>query len=290
MSTPRTAGPLLVASGAALWGTWALFLRPAGLSGLQDGFVVLSVFALAIPFCFKREAFADRGAVLALGVVGLADAGNIVLYFDAVGRGPLAVAVLTHYLAPVLVALLAPWIAREPRSMRALFAAPVSLVGLGLLLGPPGAGLPLRTALEGAGSAVFYAAIVFAAQRASRSFSPVAISAMHGPVSIAVLLVLFGRSAIPFGASWHAIGLVAAGGVFCGIFASALFYAGLARVSTQVAGSLAYLEPVTAAVIGVIVYAERPGVIGALGALVVLAAGVYVVTEKSRQVQPVRSR
>src|SRR4051794_12104231 len=112
------AGPWLVAGGALLWGTWALFLRPAGLSGAQNALVVLGVFSLAIPFCWDRQAFADRGAVLALGLVGLADAGNIFLYFDAVGRGPLSVAVLTHYLAPLLVALAAPWVSTEARSSR----------------------------------------------------------------------------------------------------------------------------------------------------------------------------
>jgi drug/metabolite transporter (DMT)-like permease len=273
------AGALLVGAAAAFWGTWALFLRPAGLPGLQNAAIVLAVFSAAIPFCLRRASFADRGAVIALGIVGLADAGNIALYFDALGQGPVSVAVLTHYLAPLLVALAAPWVG-EVRSPRAMLAAPLSLVGLGLLLGTPGGGLPWRTALEGAGSAVFYAAIVFGAKRAGRSFSPLAVSAVHGPVSLAVLLVLFGRAAIPLHAPLHSIAPVAAGGVFCGLFASGLFYAGLRRVSAQLAGSLAYLEPVSAVLCGAIAFGEPLTALGLAGGLVVLGAGLYVALER----------
>lgn len=275
----RWGGALLVSAGAAIWGLWSLFVRPAGLSGLQTGFAVLTVFSLAIPFCLRREAFRDRGAVLALAVVGLADAGNIVLYFDAVARGPIAVAVLTHYLAPVLVALLAPLLAGERRSVRALQAVPLSLLGLGLLLGRPGAGFPLETALSGAGSAVFYAAIVFGAQRAGRSFSPLAVSALHGPVSLLVLLALFGKSAVPFHAPVASLGWLLAGGCICGLFASGLFYAGLVRVPTQVAGPLTYFEPLFASLVGFAVFAEHLSAFALLGAAVIVGAGVYVVME-----------
>jgi drug/metabolite transporter (DMT)-like permease len=275
----RWSGALLVASGAAIWGLWALFVRPAHLTGAQTGFTVLVVYSLAIPFCLRREAFRDRGAVLALGVVGISDACGLALYFSAISRGPVAVAVLTHYLAPVLVALFAPLVARERRSLRALHAVPLSLIGLALLLGRPRSGFPLETALEGAGSAIFYAAMVFGAQRAGRSFSPLAISAWHGPVSLAVLLALFGRGAIPLQASAASLGWLLAGAAICGLLACGLFYAGLARVPAQVAGPLTYFEPLFASAVGFVAFGERLSPLALVGAAVIVAAGVYVVME-----------
>lgn len=278
----RWSGALWVSAGAAIWGLWSLFVRPAHLSGLQTGFSVLGVFSLAAPFCIRRGAFRDRGAVLALAVVGVADAGNIVLYFDAVARGPIAVAVLTHYLAPVLVALLAPWVAGERRSLRALHAVPLSLLGLALLLGKPGAGFPLVTTLSGVGSAVFYATLVFAAQRAGRSFSPLAISALHGPVSLVVLLALFGKGAMPLQASATSLGWLLMGGALCGLLASGMFYAGLGRIPTQVAGPLTYFEPLVASLVGFAVFGEHLSALALLGTAVIIAAGVYVVTEEPK--------
>lgn len=282
MTSPgnRWTGALLVSGGAAIWGLWTLFIRPAHLSGAQTGFAVLGVYSLAIPFCLRSAAFRDRGAVLALIGVGLSDACGLALYFSALSRGPVAVAVLTHYLAPVGVALLAPWVTGERRSLRALYAVPVSLMGLALLLGRPGAGFPLWTALEGAGSAVFYAAMVFAAQRAGRSFSPLAVSALHGPVSLLTLLAIFGWSAVPWGASAASLGWILAGAALCGLFACGLFYAGLVRIPAQVAGPLTYLEPLVASGVGFAVFGERLSALALLGAAVILAAGVYVVTER----------
>ena len=69
--------------------------------------------ALPAPFAFRWSAFADRGAVIALVIVGIADAGNMLLYFLALDRGPIVVAVLSHYLAPTLVALAAPLVLAE---------------------------------------------------------------------------------------------------------------------------------------------------------------------------------
>lgn len=276
----RWTGALLVSGGAAIWGLWTLFVRPAHLSGAQTGFIVLAVYSLAIPFCLRREPFRDRGAVLALGVVGISDACGLALYFSALSRGPVAIAVLTHYLAPVGVALLAPWVTGERRSLRALTAVPVSLLGLALLLGRPGAGFPLRTALEGAGSAVFYAAMVFGAQRAGRSFSPLAVSALHGPLSLITLLAIFGWSAVPLGASATSWGWIIAGAALCGLLACGLFYAGLAKVPAQVAGPLTYFEPLVASGVGFAVFGERLSALALLGVAAIVGAGVYVVAER----------
>ncbi len=266
----------MVAAAAVLWGGWSLVLRPSGLAAPQSSLVVLLVLALPAPFVLRRARLRDRGAAMALVLLGLADAGNVVLYFAAIHRGPIAVAVLTHYLAPVLVALTAPWLG-EPRSPRALWAAPFSLLGLGLLVWRPGEETPAVTAALGAGSAVFYAAVVFAARRAGRSWPPVAVTALHAVISAAVLLLLFGREALP--PAGPAALRVAAGALVCGIAASLLFYGGLSRVASSVAGALTYLEPLSAAGVGALAFGERLGGSALWGAALIVACGVWVAFE-----------
>ncbi len=270
----RTLGLALTAAAAALWGCWALFLRPAGLDGTQSAVLVLAMMSLPAPFAFRRAALRDRGATLALLGLAAADVGNMGLYFAALQRGPLAVAVLTHYLAPLAVALLAPALFREPRSPRALAAAPLSLLGLALLVWRPAEGFPLETALLGGGSAVFYAAIVLCAKRAGRSYGPTALTALHAPLTALALLALYGRAALP-PAPGPAL-VVMAGGLLCGLAASVLFYAGLRRVPAEVAGALTYLEPLTASLLGAALYGERLGAAGLAGAALVLGSGVWV--------------
>src|SRR5512141_865149 len=142
-----------------MWGSWPLVLRTAGLAPAASALIGMVVQALPAPLLALREraGFRDRGAVLALAGFGVFDALQCALYFPALTRGPISVAALTHYLGPVLVALVAGFIPGERTSRRALAAAPLSLLGLLLVVGPPGQA-PVTTAVLGAGSAFFGAA------------------------------------------------------------------------------------------------------------------------------------
>ncbi|WP_242395296.1 DMT family transporter [Anaeromyxobacter oryzisoli] len=269
-------GAALLVIAAILWGGWALVLRPAGLPPPASALVVQLVLAAPAPFAFRRRAaFRDRGAVAAVLLLGLADAGNIALYFAALDRGPIAVAVLAHYLAPVAIALLAPALG-EPRSRRAVLAAPLSLAGLALVLGAP-ARAPAATAALGAASAVFYVIIMFAARRAARAFPPDVVTSLHAVIAVAALLAVFGRAAIP--PPGPGVLRVLAGSLVCGIGASLLFYWGLASVSAPVASALAYVEPVTAAAVGYFAFGEALGPLALAGAALVVGCGAWVVLE-----------
>lgn len=273
----RLLGTLSLAAACALWGTWALFLRPSGLGGVPSAVLVFAAMSLPAPLVLRRAAFRDRGAVLALAGLGLADAGSAGLYFAALQRGPVAVATLTHYLAPVLVALAAPVVLGEVRSRRASAAAALAVLGLALLVWRPSAGFPAETALLGGASAIAYAAMFFTAKRASRAFSPLAVSLLHAPVSALALLAWGGADALPplaAGSVWPV-----AGGVVLGIGGGALFYAGLRRVTSQAAGALSYLEPLVATVVGVAAFGESMDALAVAGAAVVLGSGVWVAVE-----------
>jgi drug/metabolite transporter (DMT)-like permease len=272
----------MVAAGATLWGCWPFFLRPAGLTGPQNALLALLTMALPTPFLLRRESLKDRRATLALVLMGITDGINVALYFAAVKRGPVAIAVLTHYLAPLLVALAAPWVMRERRSVRALIGTPLTLGGLALLIWRPGADFSLGTALLGSASAVFFAATVFSAKTAARAWSPLAVTSVHSAVSVATLLLLFGPSALPplqVSALW-----VVLGGLSAGILGNILFNTGLRRIPTTAASALTYLEPLTASVLGWVFLHESLGPWALLGGLLVLAVGVWVAAEPRQPV------
>jgi drug/metabolite transporter (DMT)-like permease len=272
----------MVAAGAILWGCWPFFLRPAGLSGTQNALLALLTMALPTPFLLRRESLRDRRATLALVIMGVADGINVALFFAAVKIGPVAVAVLTHYLAPLLVALAAPWVMRESRSVRALIGTPLTLGGLAMLIWQPGANFSGWTALLGAGSAVFFAASVFGAKVAARAWSPLAVTSLHSAVSVATLLLLFGSKALPpfqVTALW-----VVLGGLSSGIVGNILFNTGLRRIPTTAASALTYLEPLTASVLGWVFLQESLGPWALVGGLLVLVVGVWVAAEPRRSV------
>jgi drug/metabolite transporter (DMT)-like permease len=267
----------MVAAGATLWGLWPIFLRQAGLSGPQNALLALLTMSLPTPFLLRRESLKDRRATLALVIMGVADGINVALFFAAVERGPVAIAVLTHYLAPLLVALTAPWVTGERRSARALLGAPLTSLGLALLIWKPGESFSAWTAVLGGASSIFFAIAVFGAKQAARAWSPLGVTSVHSAVSVGTLLLLFGQEALPplaVPALW-----VLAGGVLCGLVGNILFNMGLRRIPTAAAGALTYLEPLTATLTSWIFFSEALGTWGLLGAALVLAVGVWVATE-----------
>ncbi len=268
----------LVAVPAILWGLWPSVLRPAGLPALQSALVVQVVQALPVLLVGWREraGFRDRGAVVALVAFGVFDAAQCALYFPALTRGPVAVAALTHYLGPILVALAAPFIPGERTSRRAMLAAPLSMLGLLLVLGPPRQA-PLLTALLGAASAFFGAGCLFAVRRASRSFSPLGLCALHAVLSAALLLAVFGKAAVP--SPGPGVLRVAAGATVFGLGAGLIFFRAVKHVPAAIAATITYVEPVTAAAVGALFLGEPVGGLAVLGAAVVVGAGVWVAFE-----------
>jgi DME family drug/metabolite transporter len=269
---------VFVALPAMLWGLWPSVLRPSGLDPLQCALVVQAIQAAPAALLIRREraAFGDRGAVAAVAAFGLLDAAQVALYFPALTRGPVAVAALTHYLGPVLVALAAGFVPGERTSRRALVAAPLSLFGLLLVLGPPRQA-PLVTALLGGASAFCGAGCLFAVRRATRSFSPLGICALHAVLSAFLLLAVFGRGAVP--PPGPGLLRVAAASAILGICASVIFFAAVKHVPAPIAATITYVEPVTAATVGAVLFGERLGALALLGAALVVGAGAWVALE-----------
>ena len=282
--TKRATGIGLIAVAATLWGTWPLYTRAGGPTGVGIGFLALVMMALPAPFVFRRSAFADRGAVIALLIVGLADAANMVLYFSALERGPIVVAVISHYLAPTLVALAAPSVLGERGSPRALWASPLVLVGLSLVLGHGSstAGWGVTAGL-GAGSALFYAAVVLGSRRAARTFTPIAVMSLHSVISALMLALVFGREVLPVAAN-RGLLIVLFGCLVNGLFAALLFNLSLQRLEAQLVGLFTYLEPLMAAVLGVLVLGDPFGLASAAGLLLVVAAGGWAASAPPQRI------
>jgi drug/metabolite transporter (DMT)-like permease len=276
----RRAGIGAVCLSASAWGTWPLFVRHGGQSGLVVGFLTMSVMALPVLWLVPRASFRDRGAVLALVVVGVADAANVALYFSALEQGPVVVAVLTHYLAPLLVAFTAPLVLEERPSRRARLALPVMLLGLCLVLPRgDGSGSGLWAGLLGAGSAVFYAVLVLASRRAATHFSPLAVVSLHSVVSAALLLGVFQARALPDRLD-GGVALLLAGAALNGLVGAWLFNFGLPRIGAQLTGVLTYLEPLVASVLGLVVLHEPFTALTGVGLVLLLGAGAWTALER----------
>src|SRR4051812_8162137 len=117
----RASGYALVAIAACGWGTWPLILKHAPMpSALQSVILMAVLTAASLPVMIRdrvRVRAAPRHWAL-VGWLGISDAMNVALFFAAYQRTSVAIAVLTHYLTPILVALAAPLVVREKARAR----------------------------------------------------------------------------------------------------------------------------------------------------------------------------
>ncbi|HEY0251941.1 MAG TPA: hypothetical protein VGC41_10460, partial [Kofleriaceae bacterium] len=191
-------GLAMVALAACGWGTWSLFLIPTHLSALVTTpivYLVMGVVGLAFtwvdpPVVWTRAAV---GWTIAFAITDLV---NCILFFEAMNHATVAIAVLTHYAAPILIALAAPYVdGVQTRGARP--AAVVAMLGIAIVLEPwhaPAEGSALG-ALLGFGSATMYAANVFCARRLGLLVGPTRAIAYHGLVG-AVLAAPFAVSGL----------------------------------------------------------------------------------------------
>jgi drug/metabolite transporter (DMT)-like permease len=273
----------MVAVAAASWGAWPLILRRAPMPpALQSAVLMLAMTVASLPVMLGDRLRVKPSAWQWAGVawLGVGDALNVVLFFGAYQRTTVAIAVLTHYLTPILVAVFAPLFLGEKARARTFAAVAVSFVGLALLLEPWRASLGASDvvgAALGAGSAVFYASNVIVNKRISKAFSGSELMFFHGLVATLLLFVLVGREDYAH-ASRGALTVLALGALGPGVLGGLLFVWGLRRIAASRASVLTLLEPLVAVVLAALLMGEHLGPLGLLGGLLILGGAVAVVT------------
>lgn len=270
---------------AASWGFIAVLAASVDLGAEALAFwrlafaaLTLAVVALAAR---RTDLLLPRGRLGALSLLGIVQGAHWVLFFEAVEHGSVALAVLTFYAAPLVIAVTAPLLLPERLSFLVLVACCVGALGIVAIAldGRAASGTASWWAVAaGLGAAASYAALVILSKRLLTAATPPLTVAfwdcLVGTAAVAPVLLLADRIVPSDGGEW-AVALTL-GIVFTGL--STLVYATLLRhVSAQAAGVLTFLEPVSGVLLAWALLDQLPGTATLLGGLLVLAAGVAVV-------------
>ena len=270
---------------AASWGFVAVLAASVELGAEALAFWRLALAAVTlclIALLARRvDLLAPRGRLRALALLGVAQGAHWLLFFEAVEHGSVALAVLTFYAAPLVIALVAPLVLPERLSPLVLGACLLGAAGIAAIAldqGGEGDSPSLAAVAAGLGSAVTYAALVILSKRLLAAATPPLTVAfwdcLVGTVAVAPVLFLADR-VVPSGGEEWAVAL-ALGVVFTGV--STLIYATLLRrVAAQSAGVLTFLEPVAGVLLAWVILEQRPGAATLAGGALVIAAGLVVV-------------
>jgi len=293
-------GLLQITAAGFLWGTTGVVVQlvrqSTGLSPVDIGFYRLAIAAVVLVVLLRRRLHlifaAARSAPLLIMVAGTGLGAYQALYFLAVAKGGVAVAtVVSLGLAPILIAA---WEAVRSGRMPArstLCSLAAAVAGLALMTGSgatptEAAPQPLLGLLAAIGSGLGYAATTVISRRISHRVEPLVLTATTtatGALTLLPIVLLSGG--IVFPAQLRPIAMLAYLGVVTTAVAYALFYAGLRTTPGSAAVVLTLFEPLTAAVLAVVILGEPASLPAVAGGVLLLGAVVMT----GRRTEPVPS-
>jgi len=207
-------------------------------------------------------------------------------YFTAVTRAGIAVTALVAICsAPIMIAALAAVLLGERPTPRLALALGLGVAGTALLVAAPVAGTaaprPLSGVVLALGAGLAYALYVVLAKAALARTAPLPLAALTFVVAAVLMApaLLMPGAATQLVLGW--LGLLYLGAVTTA-GAYALYTAGLRYVSASAAGVASLLEPLTATLLGVLLFGERFGVLGWIGAALLLAGLALLVEGEPR--------
>lgn len=276
----------LVVAAGCLWGTAGLFVRHLNAIGLTAMTIVLlrsAVTALLLSLvvlCVRPQLFRirlrDLWCFLGTGIVSVLFFNFC--YFSTIQLSSMAVAATLMYTSPVFVMLLSLCLFGERITVRKLVALALAVAGCVLVSGVLGSGgaLTPQVLLLGLGSGLGYGLYGI--------FSHYALQRGYHSLTVTVYTFLFAtlgglpflqpaqiRTAVAADGGWLLLWLLCYA-VINTVLPFLLYTAALTGMETSKAAVIASVEPVMAALLGLVVFHEVPSLAAAAGILLVLVA------------------
>ena len=292
----RNIGPALIILAGCFWGSMGIFVRRLtgfGFSPIQ--IVTLRITVAALVFCLVllakdrsgfRIALRDLPLFLGLGF------GSIlfftVCYFSAITIMPLSTAAILLYTSPIWIMLMSALFFREKLNGVKLAALGLAFAGCVLVSGISGEGLTLTGLLLGLGSGIGYGLYSILGTVALRKYSPYTVTTYTFLFAAAGAWLVCGPADMvsKFNSADNVPGLL----LFCvltGLITAVVpflaYTLGLRTVEAGRAGILATVEPLVAALVGIVVFSEPLTLLSGLGIVLILAAVVLLNRNRSGQ-------
>jgi len=253
-----------------------LLVTRMGLAGIVLGVIFFMSGGISE---VRRSGYVRRMVVLGF-VVSL----EMIFYFVSIRASSVTVGVALEYMAPVFVALLAPWVLHTRRRGVDLVAVAVAVGGMALLV------LPAATAGDGAvtvpgvvfgllAGLMFATAMMLISSMAGAGVrgSTFALFYCAGSVLLLTPLAVWQTVGSGYRLTWADTLIVLISGLVYTALCFSLFSDGLRYVRVEHAGILGYLEPVTAPLWAFLLIGEAPPWTTYAGGALIIAAGIVVI-------------
>ena len=202
---------------------------------------------------------------------------NWILLFEAYNYTTVATATLCYYMQPTIVILLSPLFFHERLTAKKLVCAFLAVLGMFLVSGAAGEGIPqgdaFRGILCGLGAAILYASVVIMNKciRNIDSYLKTILQLASASVCLLPYLAVTGQLSYVKLDSFSLLMLLVVGIVHTGI-AYTLYFGSTDGLRAQTIALFSYIDPVSALFISVLFLHEPMGAAGLAGAVLILGA------------------
>ena len=219
----------------------------------------------------------SAGTMLLLILSGALIGVNWILLFEAYNYTTVATATLCYYMEPTIVILLSPLFFKEHLTAKKLVCAILAVLGMFLVSGAAGQGLPQGNALTGIlyglGAAVLYAAVVIM-NKCIRNVDPylkTILQLASASVCITPYLAVTGQFSHVQLDRFSVLMLLIVGLVHTGI-AYTLYFGSTDGLKAQTIALFSYIDPVSALFFSMLFLHEPMSATGLAGAVLILGA------------------
>jgi RarD protein len=231
---------------------------------------------------------ADKKTIAVLIISGGLIGFNWIFLFESYNYTTVATATLCYYLEPSIVMLLSPIFFAEKLTPKKIFYIAASFIGMVLVSGIIGSGLPsvneLKGILYGIAAAAIYSSVVIINKKLpklepfSKTFIQLAGAAV---VILPYVLISEDITAVPTDPRSIVLILIL-GAVHTGI-AYALYFGSINGLRTQTDAIFSYVDPVTALFLSFFFLNEKVTVYGLIGAFLMIGSAVLSVTGEQKK-------
>lgn len=285
----KSTGPLLIILAGCFWGSMGIFVRCLDSFGFTPAQIVsLRVTLAALIFCLILLIKDRRGFRISLRDIPLflgLGFGSIlfftVCYFTAIMLMPLSAAAILLYTSPIWIMLMSLIFFRERMNKTKIIALLLAFAGCVLVSGLSGEKIPLKGLLIGLGAGLGYGLYSILGTVALRRYSPYTVTAYTFLLAAAGSFAISrpGDMLAKFTSAQDTVSLL----LFCLLTAAVtavipflLYTLGLRSVAASKAGILATVEPLVAALVGILVFKEKLNLLSGAGIILILTAVVIL--------------
>ncbi len=288
MKNEQKGARLALISSMTIFSTIGIFRKfiplPSGFLAMSRGFIGAFFLILLMLFGKLGKKSIDLSAIgkkiWLLIISGALIGFNWILLFEAYSYTSVATATLCYYAAPIFVIIASPFLLGERLTAKKIICVLIAAIGMVMVSGIFSASFgglrDLIGVFLGLGAALLYASVVIINKRIGKMPPYEKTATQLASAAIVILPYVFLAEDIsPESFTLTSVIMIIIVGILHTGISYALYFDSMSSLGAQTVALFSYIDPIVAIILSAVVLRENIGIVGYIGAVLVLGSTLY---------------